>query len=98
MTQKAQEAEPAPAGGETAKASGRGLASRLPAQESSRLTSGFEAWSAGLQQRDDILNKKVEKATHGLSRLYEAGKAISTSLSRQSTLDVVVAQAARLTS
>ena len=70
----------------------------LLTQENRRLIAELEAANAGLQQHEDILKKKVEKATHGLSRLYEAGKAISTSLSRQSTLDVVVAQAARLTS
>jgi len=83
---------------ETAKAIERGLESRLLTQENRRLIAELEAANAGLQQHEDILKKKVEKATHGLSRLYEAGKAISTSLSRQSTLDVVVAQAARLTS
>src|SRR6266850_1190965 len=83
---------------ETAKAIERGLESRMLTQENRRLIAELEAANAGLQQHEDVLKKKVEKATHGLAALYEAGKAISTSLSRQSTLDVVVAQAARLTS
>ncbi len=83
---------------ETAKAIERGLESRMLTQENRRLISELETANVGLQQHEEILKKKVEKATHGLSKLYEAGKAISTSLSRQSTLDVVVAQAARLTS
>jgi signal transduction histidine kinase/FixJ family two-component response regulator len=82
---------------ETAKAIERGLESRMLTQENRRLISELENANVGLTQHEEILKKKVEKATHGLAGLYEAGKAISTSLSRQSTLDVVVAQAARLT-
>ncbi len=45
-----------------------------------------------------ILRRKVARATDRMAALLEAGKAISTSLSLQSTLEVVVAQAARLAS
>lgn len=82
---------------ETAKAIERGLESRSLTQENRRLIAELEAANAELQQHEESLRRKVERATHRLAALYEAGKAISTSLSLQSTLDVIVAQAARLT-
>ncbi len=83
---------------ETLKAIERGLESRMLTQENRRLIAELEEANAGLQQHEEILKRKVELATHRMASLYEAGKAISTSLSLQSTLDVIVAQAARLTS
>jgi signal transduction histidine kinase/DNA-binding response OmpR family regulator len=83
---------------ETLKAIERGLESRLLTQENRRLITELETANAGLQQHEEILKRKVARATDRMAALLEAGKAISTSLSLQSTLDVVVAQAARLTS
>jgi signal transduction histidine kinase/DNA-binding response OmpR family regulator len=81
---------------ETAKAIERGLESRMLTQENRRLIAQLEAANAELQQHEEILKRKVERATHRMALLYEAGKAISTSLSLQSTMDVVVQQAARI--
>jgi signal transduction histidine kinase/DNA-binding response OmpR family regulator len=81
---------------ETAKAIERGLESRLLVTENRRLISQLAEANSELQQHEEILRRKIERATHRLAALYEAGKAMSTSLSRQSTLDVVVAQAARV--
>jgi signal transduction histidine kinase/DNA-binding response OmpR family regulator len=83
---------------ETLKAIERGLESRLLTQENRRLITELETANVGLQQHEEILKRKVARATDRMRALLEAGKAISTSLSLQSTLDVVVAQAARLTS
>ena len=81
---------------ETAKAIERGLESRLLARENRRLIHELELANAELQQHEVSLRRKVEQATHRLAALVEAGKAISQSLSLQSTCSVVVAQAARL--
>ncbi len=81
---------------ETAKAIERGLESRMLARENRRLIHELGLANAGLQQHEVILRRKVEQATHTMAALLEAGKAISQSLSLQSTCAVVVAQAARL--
>ena len=83
---------------ETLKAIERGLESRLLTQENRRLIGELESANVGLQQHEDVLRRKVARATDRMAALLEAGKAISTSLSLQSTLEVVVAQAARLAS
>ena len=80
----------------TAKAIERGLESRMLARENRRLIHELGLANAGLQQHEVILRRKVEQATHTMAALLEAGKAISQSLSLQSTCSVVVAQAARL--
>src|SRR3989454_7760696 len=49
---------------ETAKAIDRGLESRLLTQENRRLIAELEAANAGLQQHEEILKRKVERATH----------------------------------
>jgi signal transduction histidine kinase/DNA-binding response OmpR family regulator len=82
---------------ETAKAIERGLESRFLQRDNRRLLAELGTANAELQQHEESLRRKVERATHRLASLYEAGKAMSTSLSLQSTLEVVVAQAARLT-
>jgi signal transduction histidine kinase/DNA-binding response OmpR family regulator len=82
---------------ETAKAIERGLETRMLSRENQRLLTELAAANTELQRHEEILKRKVERATHRMASLYEAGKAISTSLSLQSTMDVVVAQAARLT-
>ncbi|MGE5175767.1 MAG: ATP-binding protein [Hyphomicrobiales bacterium] len=82
---------------ETAKAIERGLESRNLILENRRLIEQLERANLELQQHEEILRRKVERATYGLATLYEAGKAMSQSLSLQSTCDVVVAQAARVT-
>jgi len=82
---------------ETAKAIERGLHSRMLSRENARLLKELAEANAVLQQHEEILKRKVERATHRMASLYEAGKQISTSLSIQSTLDVIVAQAGRLT-
>jgi signal transduction histidine kinase/DNA-binding response OmpR family regulator len=81
---------------ETAKAIERGIESRMLARENRRLIHELGLANAELQQHEAILRRKVEQATHRLAALLEAGKAISQSLSLQSTCSVVVAQAARL--
>jgi signal transduction histidine kinase/DNA-binding response OmpR family regulator len=83
---------------ETAKAIERGLDSRNLTIENQRLIEQLEGANKELQQHEESLRRKVERATHRLASLYEAGKAMSSSLSLQATCDVVVAQAARLTS
>jgi len=83
---------------ETLKAIERGLESRMLTQENRRLIKELESANVGLQQHEEILRRKVARATDRMASLLEAGKAISTSLSLQSTLDVVVAQAAKLAS
>ncbi len=82
---------------ETAKAIERGLETRMLSRENQRLLTELAAANTELQRHEEILKRKVERATHRMASLYEAGKAISTSLSLQSTMEVVVAQAARLT-
>ena len=82
---------------ETAKAIERGLESRKLTVENRSLITQLEEANALLQLHEESLRRKVERATHRLSRLYEAGKAMNLSLSLQSTCDVVVAQAARIT-
>jgi len=81
---------------ETAKAIERGIESRMLARENRRLIHELGLANAELQQHEVSLRRKVEQATHRLAALIEAGKAISQSLSLQSTCSVVVAQAARL--
>ncbi len=81
---------------ETAKAIERGIESRMLARENRRLIHELELANTELQQHEVSLRRKVEQATHQLAALLEAGKAISQSLSLQSTCSVVVAQAARL--
>ena len=83
---------------ETAKAIERGLESRKLIIENRSLIAQLENANAELQLHEESLRRKVERATHRLSRLYEAGKAMNQSLSYQSTCEVVVAQAARVTS
>ncbi|HEY6572674.1 MAG TPA: ATP-binding protein, partial [Candidatus Eisenbacteria bacterium] len=81
---------------ETAKAIERGIESRILARENRRLIHELGLANAELQQHEVILRRKVEQATHSMAALLEAGKAISQSLSLQSTCSVVVAQATRL--
>jgi len=82
---------------ETAKAIERGLESRNLILENRRLIVQLERANAELQEHEEILRRKVERATYRLGTLYEAGKAMSLSLSLQATCDVVAAQAARIT-
>jgi signal transduction histidine kinase/FixJ family two-component response regulator len=82
---------------ETAKAIERGLESRNLILENRRLIVELGRANAELQEHEEILRRKVERATYRLGTLYEAGKAMSLSLSLQATCDVVVAQAARVT-
>jgi signal transduction histidine kinase/DNA-binding response OmpR family regulator len=82
---------------ETAKAIERGLESRNLILENRRLITQLERANAELQQHEQILRRRIEQATHRLGTLYEAGKAMSQSLSLQATCDVVVAQAGRVT-
>ena len=82
---------------ETAKAIERGLESRNLILENRGLIVQLERANAGLQQHEEILRRRIERATYRLGTLYEAGKAMSLSLSLQSTCEVVVAQASRIT-
>jgi len=82
---------------ETAKAIERGLDSRNLILENRRLIEQLERANTGLQQHEEVLRRRIERATYRLGTLYEAGKAMSLSLSLQSTCEVVVAQAARIT-
>src|SRR5262245_59804618 len=81
---------------ETAKAIERGLESRFLVIENRRLVSSLEQANAELQHHEKILSRMVKEATQRITTLYEAGKEISTSLSRQATLDVIVNQVAKL--
>src|SRR2546427_2198366 len=81
---------------ETAKAIERGLESRFLVIENRRLVTSLERANRELQQHELILSRMVKEATQRITALYEAGKEISTSLSRQATLDVIVNQVARL--
>src|SRR6185503_11642151 len=82
---------------ETNKAIERGLESRSLVVQNRRLIDQLEKANTELQQHEEILRRKVERATDRMATLYEAGKAMSLSLSLQSTCEVVVAQAARIT-
>ena len=82
---------------ETNKAIERGLESRGLVVQNRRLIEQLERANTELQQHEEILSRKVERATDRMATLYEAGKAMSLSLSLQSTCEVVVAQAARIT-
>src|SRR5437763_6563727 len=83
---------------ETAKAIDRGLESRFLVIENRRLVTSLEEANRELQQHEQILSRMVKEATRRITALYEAGKEISTSLSRQATLEVIVTQVARLAS
>ena len=82
---------------ETNKAIERGLESRSLVVQNRVLIEQLEKANTELQQHEEILRRKVERATDRMATLYEAGKAMSLSLSLQSTCEVVVAQAARIT-
>jgi len=81
---------------ETAKAIERGLESRFLVIENRRLVTSLEQANRELQHHEQILSRMVKEATQRITALYEAGKEISTSLSRQATLDVIVNQVAKL--
>src|SRR5882672_3216785 len=81
---------------ETAKAIERGLESRFLVIENRRLVTSLEEANRELQQHELILSRMVKEATQRITALYEAGKEISTSLSRQATLEVIVNQVAKL--
>ena len=83
---------------ETAKAIDRGLESRFLVIENRRLVTSLEEANRELQQHEQILRRMVKEATQRITDLYEAGKEISTSLSRQATLEVIVNQVAKLAS
>ena len=82
---------------ETNKAIERGLESRALVVQNRVLIQQLEKANQEMQQHEEILRHMVERATDRLATLYEAGKAMSLSLSLQSTAEVVVAQAARIT-
>jgi len=81
---------------ETAKAIERGLESRFLVLENRRLVSSLERANRELQQHELILSRMVKEATQRITALYEAGKEISTSLSRQATLEVIVNHVSKL--
>jgi signal transduction histidine kinase/CheY-like chemotaxis protein len=81
---------------ETAKAIERGLESRFLVIENRRLVSSLEQANRELQHHEQILSRMVKEATQRITALYEAGKEISTSLSRQATLEVIVNHVAKL--
>jgi len=81
---------------ETAKAIERGLESRFLVIENRRLVTSLGEANRELQQHEQILSRMVKEATQRITALYEAGKEISTSLSRQATLEVIVNQVAKL--
>jgi len=81
---------------ETAKAIDRGLESRFLVIENRRLVTSLEEANRELQHHEQILSRMVKEATQRITALYVAGKEISTSLSRQATLEVVVNQVAKL--
>jgi signal transduction histidine kinase/CheY-like chemotaxis protein len=83
---------------ETAKAIERGLESRFLVIENRRLVSSLEQANRELQHHEQILSRMVKEATQRITALYEAGKEISTSLSRQATLEVIVNHVAKLAS
>jgi len=82
---------------ETAKAIERGLESRNLILENRRINVQLAQANSELQKHEEVLQRKIERATYRFETLYEAGKAMSFSLSLQATCDVVVAQAARMT-
>ena len=82
---------------ETNKAIERGLESRSLVVQNRKLIEQLERANSELQQHEEILRRKVERATDRMATLYESGKAMSLSLSLQSTCEVVVAVAARIT-
>jgi len=82
---------------ETNKAIERGLESRSLVVQNRKLIEQLEQANSELQQHEEILRRKVERATDRMATLYESGKAMSLSLSLQSTCEVVVAVAARIT-
>ncbi len=81
---------------ETAKAIERGLESRFLVIENRRLVTSLEQANRELQHHEQILSRMVREATQRITALYVAGKEISTSLSRQATLEVIVNQVAKL--
>jgi signal transduction histidine kinase/DNA-binding response OmpR family regulator len=81
---------------ETAKAIERGLESRFLVIENRRLVESLEDANRELQHHEQILSRMVKEATKRITTLYEAGKEISTSLSRQATLEVIVNQVTKL--
>ena len=81
---------------ETAKAIERGLESRFLVIENRRLVSSLEEANRELHHHEQILSRMVKEATQRITALYEAGKEISTSLSRQATLEVIVNQVTKL--
>jgi len=81
---------------ETAKAIERGLESRFLVIENRRLVTILEEANHELQRHEEILSRMVKEATRRITSLYEAGKEISTSLSRQATLAVIVNQVSKL--
>jgi len=81
---------------ETAKAIERGLESRFLVIENRRLVTSLEEANRELQHHEQILSRMVKEATQRITALYEAGKEISTSLSRQATLEVIVNQVTKL--
>ena len=81
---------------ETAKAIERGLESRFLVIENRRLVTSLEEANRELHQHELILSRMVKEATQRITALYVAGKEISTSLSRQATLDVIVNQVTKL--
>src|SRR5258705_7656626 len=81
---------------ETAKAIERGLESRFLVIENRRLVTILEEANHELQRHEEILTRMVKEATRRITSLYEAGKEISTSLSRQATLAVIVNQVTKL--
>ena len=82
---------------ETAKAIERGLESRFLVGENRRLVSRLEEANRELQQHEQILSRMVKEATQRMALLYEAGMEISTSLSLQTTVNVIVNQVSKLT-
>src|SRR5437667_4452147 len=81
---------------ETAKAIERGLESRFLVIENRRLGENLEKANLELHHHEQTLSRMVKDATQRITALYESGKEISTSLSRQATLDVIVNQVAKL--
>src|SRR6185503_18193608 len=64
---------------ETNKAIERGLESRSLVVQNRRLIDQLEKANTELQQHEEILRRKVERATDRMATLYEAGKAMSLS-------------------
>ncbi len=82
---------------ETSTAIERGLESRFLVIENRRLVTSLEKANRELQHHEQILSRMVKEATQRITALYEAGKEISSSLSRQATLEVIVNQVVKLT-